>query len=165
MSRCTSAERASDFDGCAGLTALGESDGVGAALIRQGLARRAFGGVERTRAGALARLLAQVRIRDASARDELDQLESELVGDELVMGRRIAQVLSSVGLEGKAGRPPQELSGGERQRVAIARALVLAPVALLLDEPLASLDVALKDECLSGASSIALRSRARSRRV
>jgi iron(III) transport system ATP-binding protein len=62
--------------------------------------------------------------------------------------RRIREALSWVGLESQAFRAPHELSGGERQRVAIARALVLEPVAVLLDEPLGSLDVARKDELL-----------------
>ncbi|MBA3319658.1 MAG: ATP-binding cassette domain-containing protein, partial [Gemmatimonadales bacterium] len=62
--------------------------------------------------------------------------------------RRIADILDRVGLTSKRGRYPRELSGGEQQRTAIARALVLAPAAVLLDEPLSNLDVALRRELL-----------------
>ena len=65
-----------------------------------------------------------------------------------VNSRGDAAIVELLGLGPLLDRLPERLSGGEQQRVAIARALLSAPRLLLLDEPLAALDHARKQEIL-----------------
>ena len=58
------------------------------------------------------------------------------------------EVVALLGLRPLLPRRPHQLSGGERQRVSLGRALLSQPRLLLLDEPLASLDVARRDDVL-----------------
>jgi iron(III) transport system ATP-binding protein len=59
--------------------------------------------------------------------------------------KRVDRALAVVGLPERAAAMPETLSGGQRQRVALARCIAMEPSVILMDEPLASLDVHLRD--------------------
>jgi cell division transport system ATP-binding protein len=63
--------------------------------------------------------------------------------------KRIAEVLTKVGLEHKGYKMPHQLSGGEQQRVVIARALLNHPEIILADEPTGNLDPGTSEDIMN----------------
>lgn len=71
-------------------------------------------------------------------------ITNKMIEEEL--STKVLKYLNLVGLKGFENRDINKLSGGQQQRVAIARALINEPKVLLLDEPLAALDLKLRQE-------------------
>jgi len=70
--------------------------------------------------------------------------------DEMGGQKRIAELFDLVGLsKSMFGRYPREFSGGQKQRIGIARSLVMRPKLLILDEPVAALDVSIQAQILN----------------
>lgn len=88
-------------------------------------------------------LRSQLRSLEKAEVEELKKAKS-LMMSELHIKEAVTDVLRLVKLEGYENRKINSLSGGQQQRVAIARAVVNKPKILLLDEPLAALDLKLR---------------------
>jgi spermidine/putrescine transport system ATP-binding protein len=67
---------------------------------------------------------------------------------ENIIAEKVVKILKSVGLDKHIHKSINNLSGGQKQRVALARAIINEPDVLLLDEPLAALDLKLREKML-----------------
>lgn len=165
--KCLLGERtiAADFSASAGLTALFGPSGAGktsvlnmvAGLLRPGEGRIAVGGAVLFDSAAGVDVPARHR-RAGYVFQDGRLFPHKRVRDNLLYGWRLADPADRwMTLEEAAGflgighlldRWPRTLSGGEVQRVAIGRALLSGPRFLLMDEPLASLDRARRDDIM-----------------
>ncbi|MGE5337442.1 MAG: molybdenum ABC transporter ATP-binding protein [Gemmatimonadota bacterium] len=166
--RLGSFELAADLDlPLAGLTALFGASGAGkstlinlvAGLLVPDAGRIAAGAtvfVDRAQATELPverRALGYV-FQDARLFPHLSVRENLRYGARRAVARATApgvtfdHVVHLLGLDALLARPPHTLSGGEKQRVALGRALLAQPRLLLMDEPLAALDVSRKSEVM-----------------
>jgi len=157
---------AADFTSEGGLTALFGPSGAGktsllnmvAGLLRPDAGRIAVGGVVLFDAAAGVDLPARRR-RAGYVFQDGRLFPHRRVRDNLLYGWKLArpddrwmdlnEATSFLGIAHLLDRWPRALSGGEAQRVAIGRALLSGPRFLLMDEPLASLDRARREEIMA----------------
>lgn len=150
-----------EFESSQGVTALLGPSGAGKTLTLRSIA-----GLVRVSQG---RIMAQGRVLfdstrgvDLPARDrrvgyvfqQYALLPHLTVGENVAFGlkawsrdareARVQEMLTLVGMADFAERNPRAISGGQQQRIALARALAPRPTVLLLDEPLAALDLPLR---------------------
>src|SRR5690554_4497191 len=100
-----------------------------------------------------AALKEEVKAQKATLNNELkkniENIKKQFISKkkyEFIIEEKVSKYLKMVGLDGFENRSISKLSGGQMQRVAIARALINEPKVLLLDEPLAALDLKLRQE-------------------
>jgi energy-coupling factor transport system ATP-binding protein len=120
-------------------------DGVDANTLRKDELRRRVGLVFQFPEAALFAPTVQEDVAFAPRRLGLGEDE---------VGERVAETLGLLGAEHLAGRPPFALSGGEQRRVAIAGVLAMGPEVLVLDEPVAGLDPATREDLLGVVRSL-----------
>ncbi|MCR8726048.1 ABC transporter ATP-binding protein [Frigidibacter sp. ROC022] len=138
-----------------GRTVMGLIPATGGDILFDGKSMRglSFGGMRRTR-----RNLQYVFQDPFSSLNPVKTVEDIVaeplhihgIYDEVGGAKYIAELFDMVGLSPQMfGRFPNEFSGGQKQRVGIARALALKPRLLILDEPVAALDVSIQAQVLN----------------